>query len=151
MEEKRIVEEFFQTIEKNDFLKAHLYLDDNFKVTGVAPEPLGAKEFLGVHKALGIGMPDFRFNYKIEDIRNNIVNAKVKITGTHTKEMPAPIPMVDKIPATNKKVQMPEENVRVTLKDNKISEVYLEPTPGGGILGILKQIGVDVTKAEPSY
>lgn len=150
MEEKRIVEELFQAIEKNDFVKAESYFSKDFKITGVTPEPLGVKEFLGTHKALGTGIPDFRFNYKIGEIKDNVVKAKVKLSGTHTKEMPAPVPMVEKIPATNKKIQMPEENLQITLKDNKISEINLEHIPGGGVEGILKQIGVDIPKSEPS-
>jgi hypothetical protein len=147
----KIVEEFFQSIEKNDFTKAESLLSKDFKVTGVAPVPLGAKEFLGVHRAFGIGMPDFKFNYKIESEQNNIVNSKVKLTGTHTKEMPSPIPGLSNIPATNKTVRMPEEPVTIILKDNKISILHLEQVPGGGLPGVLKQIGVELPAAVYSH
>ena len=52
MEQNKIVESFFNAIEKNDFTTAESYLSNNFRITGVGPDPLGAKEYLGVHKAL---------------------------------------------------------------------------------------------------
>jgi|CZKP01.1.fsa_nt_gi hypothetical protein len=144
MEQNKIVESFFNAIEKNDFTTAESYLSSNFKVTGVGPDPLGAKEFLGVHKAFNKGMPDFKFNYKIGNVKNNIVETKVKLTGTHFKEMPAPIPGLHNIPATNKTLRMPEEKVTFTIKDNKIEKLHLESVPGGGLPGVLKQLGVEI-------
>ena len=144
MEQDKVVERFFKSIEKNDFKAAESCLTSNFKVTGVGPEPLGAKEYLGVHKAFNTGMPDFKFNYKIGDVRDNIVETKVKLTGTHFKDMPAPIPGLHNIPATNKTVRMPEERVTFTIKDNKIDKLHLESVPGGGLPGVLKQLGVAI-------
>ncbi|MDR3609114.1 MAG: ester cyclase [Ignavibacteriaceae bacterium] len=144
MENTKIVEELFQSIEKNDFTRAESLLSKDFKITGIGPEGLGAKEFLGVHKAFNKGMPDFKFNYKIGSESQNIVEAKVKLTGTHTKEMPGPIPGIHTIPATNKSLRMPEEKVKVTLKDGKIVNLYVENVPGGGVPGILKQLGVEI-------
>jgi hypothetical protein len=150
MQNTQIVEDFFKAIEKNDFTKAESYLSKDFKVTGVAPEPLGMKEFLGVHKAFNMGIPDFRFNYKIKKEKGNVVDSIVKISGTHTKEMPAPIPGIKNIPPTNKTIMMPEEPVRITLKDNKITELYLEHVQNGGLQGVLKQIGVQLPMSEPT-
>ena len=144
MEQNKIVENFFKSIEKNDFTAAESYLSKNFKVTGVGPDSLGAKEYLGVHRAFNTGMPDFKFNYKIGTLKDNVVETKVKLTGTHFKEMPAPIPGLHNIPATNKTLRMPEERVTFTIKDNKIEKLLLESVPGGGLPGVLKQLGVEI-------
>ena len=58
--------------------------------------------------------------------------------------MTAPIPGLQNIPATNKNLRMPEERVRFNLKDNKIDGLQLEQTPGGGLPGVLKQLGVEM-------
>ncbi len=144
MEQNKIVENFFTAIEKNDFTAAESYLSNTFKVTGVAPTPLSAKEFLGVHKAFNKGIPDFRFNYKIENAKDNVVESKVKLSGTHTKELPAPIPGIKNIPPTNKFLNMPEERATFTFKDNKIENLHLEKVPNGGLPGVLKQLGVEI-------
>jgi hypothetical protein len=151
MENEKIVEEYFTAIEKNDFAKAESYATKDLKVTGVGPEPLSLQQFLGVHKAFNKGMPDFRFNYKIGSVSQNIVETKVKLSGTHTKEMPAPIPGLHNIPATNKSLRMPEEKVRFTFKDNKISGIVLEKVPGGGLPGLLKQLGVEIPMETHSH
>jgi hypothetical protein len=146
MENEKIAESFFNAIEKNDFTTAENYLSNNFKITGVGPEPLGAKEFLGVHRAFNKGMPNFKFNYKIGSVSKNIVETKVKLTGTHFKDMPSPAPGFPNIPATNKTLRMPEEKVRFTFKDNKIEALHIESVPGGGLPGVLKQLGVEIPK-----
>lgn len=144
MEQNKIVESFFKAIEKSDFAAAESLASNNCKITGVGPDGLGIKEFLGVHRAFNTGMPDFKFNYKIGDVKNNIVETKVKLTGTHFKDMPAPIPGLSTIRATNKTIRMPEERVTFTIKDNKIEKLHLESVPGGGLPGVLKQLGVEI-------
>jgi len=144
MEQNKIVENFFKSIEKSDFTTAESLVTNNFKITGVGPEPLGIKEFLGVHRAFNTGMPDFKFNYKIGAVKNNVVETKVKLTGTHFKDMPSPAPGFPNIPATNKTLRMPEETVTFTLKDNKIESLKLGTIAGGGLPGVLKQLGVEI-------
>jgi len=144
MELNKIAESFFNSIENKDFKKVESLLTNNFKITGVSPEPLGVKEMIGALRAYTTGMPDFRFNYKVGSVSKNIVESKVKITGTHLNEMPAPMPGVPDIPATNKRINMPEEKIRFTFRDNKIEFLNIETTPDGGIPGVLKRLGVEI-------
>src|ERR1035437_6678146 len=133
MENSKIVEEVFSGMERNDFAKAESYASKDMKVTGPAPVPLGVNEFFGAMKALVTGIPDWKFNYKVGSESKNIVETKVKITGTHTKGMPSPLPGVKNIAPTNKTIKMPEEKVTFTFKDNKIINVNVEKVQGGGI------------------
>jgi hypothetical protein len=113
-------------------------------VEGVGPSTLNRTEFLNVHRSLNTGLPDFSFNHRIVKESGEQVEVKVRLTGTHKKDMHPPIPGLGTIKATNKQVRMPEENVSVTVKNNKITKVLLQQVPGGGLPGLLKQIGVDV-------
>lgn len=144
MELNMIVESFFNAVENKDFTIVESLLTNNFRITGVSPEPLGVKEMIGALRAYTTGMPDFRFNYKIGSVSKNIVESKIKITGTHLNEMPGPIPGIPNIPATNKRINMPEEKVIFTIKDNKIESLNIETTPDGGIIGVLKRLGVEI-------
>ena len=144
MKAGKIVEEFLTAIENNDFTKADNFLSKNFKVTGVSPEPLGSNEFLGVHRAFNKGMPDFRFNHRVVEESGDRVFVRVQLTGTHTNTIPSPIPGVKDVPATNKQVKMPEEQVEFTVKDNKITKLNLKHVQDGGLIGILKQLGVEL-------
>jgi hypothetical protein len=148
MENSKIVENVLSLMEKNDFVKAETYISKDMKVTGVAPVPLGANEFIGTMKALVTGIPDWKFNYKIGSESKNIVETKLRITGTHTREIPSPMPGIKNIAATNKTIRMPEEKVTFTLNNNKIVNLNVELVEGGGIPGLLKLLGVEVpTKA----
>jgi hypothetical protein len=144
MENDEVVESFFQAIEKKDYSKVESLVTINFKAIGIGTEPLGIKEFLVMNRAYKTGMPDYKFNYKIGSVSQNIVEAKVRPTGTHSKDMPSPIPGLNNIPATNRSLNLPEDKVRFTIKDNKIERIQLEEIPGGRIARILKQLGVEI-------
>ena len=144
MKASEVVRDFFTAIEKNDFKKAESYASKNCIVEGVGPTNLNITEFLGVHRALNTGLPDFSFNHKIEKETTDQVDVKVRLTGTHKKDMQAPIPGLGTIKATNKQVKMPEEKVSVTVKNDKITNIRLQEVPNGGLTGLLKQIGVDI-------
>ena len=144
MENAKIVEEVFSGMERNDFAKAESYASKDMKVTGPAPIPLGANEFFGTMKALVAGIPDWKFNYKIGRESNNIIETKIKITGTHTREMPSPLPGLKNIPLTNRTIRMPEETVTFTFNNNKVINVNVEKVQDGGVPGLLKQLGVEV-------
>ncbi|MGE5621335.1 MAG: ester cyclase [archaeon] len=144
MSPANIVEEFLIAIEQRNFNKAEELLSNSFKVTGVGPDTLDASSFMSIHRALGNGMPDFRFNYEFTKEKGGIVNVKMHITGTHTKSMPAPYAGLRTIPPTNKTVNMPEEPVEFTVRDNKIQKMQVTNVEGGGLPGLLKQIGVEL-------
>ena len=144
MENSKIVEEIFAGMERNDFTKAESYASKDLKVTGVAPVPLGANEFFGTMKALVTGIPNWKFNYKIGSESKNIVETKLRITGTHTREIPSPLPGVKNVAPTNKTVRMPEERVTFTFNNNKLVNINVEKVEGGGVPGLLKQLGVEI-------
>jgi SnoaL-like polyketide cyclase len=146
MKPSEVVSSFMAAIEAENFTKAESLVSDKLEVHGVSPTPLGKKEYLGVHWALSSGLPDFKFNHKITKEEGDVVHHTVQITGTHTREMQAPIPGMQNIPATGKSVNMPEETVKITVAGDQIVRIDLQPVPDGGIPGLLKQIGVDLPK-----
>ncbi|MCU7495670.1 MAG: ester cyclase [Ignavibacteria bacterium] len=144
MSPANIIEEFLIAIEQRNFTKAEDLLSNSFKVTGVAPDTLDASGFMSIHRALGNGIPDFRFNYEFLKEKGGAVNVRFHITGTHTKSMPAPYAGLRTIAPTNKSVNMPDEQVEFTVRDNKIQKLQVTHVEGGGLPGLLKQIGVDL-------
>jgi predicted ester cyclase len=148
MEKTQIVKNLLTSMEQGNFEQVDNMVTDDFIFSGPVPKPIGKKEFKEIHKKLLQGMPDFKFNLKNLNESGNVVNASVQVGGTHTKELPSLMPGIQSVPATNKKVQNPEENVTFTFKGDKISAMTVEKLPNGGAAGILKQLGVTVpTKA----
>ena len=144
MENSKIVEEVLTGLERNDFTKVEPYFSNDMKVTGVTPVPLGVNEFFGTMKALVTGIPDWKFNYKIGSESKNIVEIKVKITGTQTREIPSFIPGVKNIAPSNRTIRMPEEKGTFTFNNGKIINFNSEKVAGGGVPGLLKQLGVEI-------
>lgn len=144
MDQKLIVEDFLRAIEKDDIKKAETLLSWNCKITGLEPDPIIPKEYLMLQHALKAGIPDLKLNHKIVREKNNVVEIKLQLTGTQTKTIPEPIPGMKEIQPTNKTLKMPEEPVQITLKENKIEEIRFEKVQGGGLQGILKQLGVEM-------
>ncbi|MGE5431984.1 MAG: ester cyclase [Syntrophomonadaceae bacterium] len=139
-----IVEEFLIAIEQRNFTKAEDLLSNSFRVTGVGPVALDGSDFMSVHRALGSGIPDFRFNYEFLKEKAGLVTAKFHITGTHTKSLPAPYSGLRTTAPTNKSINMPDEIVEFNVRDNKIQKMQVTHVEGGGLPGLLKQIGIEM-------
>ncbi|MEJ2635584.1 MAG: ester cyclase [Calditrichia bacterium] len=146
MKASEVVSKLISAIESEDYSAAEKLINKSGAVTGVGPNPISLDEFLNVHRALSSGLPDFRFNHKIITEDGNRVMATVHLTGTHSREMKAPLPGMRNIPATNRQVKMPEEHIQIWVDKDKISKIELEKVEGGGLPGILKQLGVEMPK-----
>ena len=113
---------------------------EDFVITGATPQPLNKEAFIGLMHATLTAMPDWAFNASGFEEDGDTVTLKSRITGTHTG--PLELPGMPPIPATGKKVALPEETQIYTLRDGKLVKLQVEDVPGGGIPGMLQQIGV---------
>ncbi|WIG58699.1 MAG: hypothetical protein OJF49_001445 [Ktedonobacterales bacterium] len=136
------VQTVLAAIEATDWERARSYLADDFTFGGAVPEPIGADAWLGVHRALAAAMPDFSFNARGIHDENGRVAGQVQITGTQTRELALPIAGLAPIPPTGKRVSLPTENVTVTMRGDKLATYVVSEVAGGGLPGILSQLGV---------
>lgn len=134
-----VVTSLDKEISGGDLSKAGQYMSDDFKFTGVGPEPLGKDATLGVWTTLRAAMPDFSHNLKVLRESGNIVYGTVEVTGTHTGTLS--LPNGPTLRATERKLKNPLERVAVTVRDGKVTEWEVEHVPGGGLGGILGQLG----------
>jgi predicted ester cyclase len=119
-------------------------LTDDMVFAGPVPQPVGKHEFVGLMTAMVAGMPDWKFNATDFKQNGNQVTATLQITGTQTGELNLPMPGLPKLPATGKHVSLPKEPTTFTVKDDKISRLESTNVPGGGVAGVLAQLGVSV-------
>lgn len=147
MNAQEITAKVLRAIEEQDWAGAQAWLTDDFTFSGAMPKPISGQEWLGVHRALANAMPDFRFNYAATSGDNGTAEGTVSLTGTNTGELAVPIPGIPRVPATGKHIALPKERFQATARDNKLSNYKVEPVPDGGVLGILKQMGVAVPNA----
>jgi predicted ester cyclase len=135
-----------EALEKGDREGAGQYVTDDFTVTGPTPDPIGKAEFLGLHYILAQAFPDFSFNVIQVKQQGDEVEGTIHITGTQTgvldvSEIGLPIPPLQ---PTGKKVVMPEEHPVLTIRGDKFSSLHLPKVPGGGLPGILQQLGLQM-------
>jgi predicted ester cyclase len=119
-------------------------LTDDMVFAGPVPQPVGKREFVGLMTAMVAAMPDWKFNATDFKENGNQVTLTFQITGTQTGELNLPMPGFQKLPATGKHVSLPKEPTTVTVKDGKISRLEAAVVPGGGVMGVLAQLGVPV-------
>ena len=113
---------------------------DDFVMTGATPQALNKEAFVGLMHATLTAMPDWAFNVSSYAEEGNTVIVKSHITGTQTG--PLELPGMPPIPATGIKVALPEETQTYIVRDGKLASLHVEDVPGGGIPGMLSQLGV---------
>jgi len=133
-------------IEKGRLEDASRYLSDDFVFSGPVPKPIAKEEWLGVQGKLGLAFPDWSFNLRDVSNTGQGCRCKIQITGTHTGDLDLEneldIPMAR---ASYKSIKLPEEICDLTFENGRVSAFrVLNVTTDGGIMGIFKQIGVEV-------
>ncbi len=139
-----LVKAGFATSEAGQPGKFAEYLADDLVFAGPVPEPVGKREFIGIQTAMVAAMPDWKFNGKDFKQDGDKVTATFQITGTQTRELNLPMPGFPKVPASGKHVSLPQEGMTFTVKDGKISRIESAAVPGGGVMGVLAQLGVQL-------
>ncbi len=144
MRKSELVKSLFTAIEQSKFDQAANCVNEDFTFNGPFPKPIKKKEWLTLYKNLMAGIPDLKFNLNNLTESGNVVNGSVQLSGTHTQELPPLLPGTPSVPATNKKIQLPKENVAFTFKNEKISIMTVEKISTAGVVGLLNEVGVPV-------
>ncbi len=101
---------------------------------------LGKAPALKMLRALYTGFPDWDYKYRgIEDRGQGNFAIMWDQGGTHTGTWA--MPGMDPIAPTGRTVRIPPHYFYYRVKDDKLTLIFPEPTPGGAPRGILEQIG----------
>jgi hypothetical protein len=133
--------------EANDLNKVASLLSDDFVLTGPAPVPLNKEAYLAFQSVHNVAFLDWKLNVSAWQENGDTVRATIGITGTQTgvfdvSKLGLPIPPV---PATGKFTRWPVgEELIFTIKGDKIIAAHATTLPGGGVMGTLERLGVNV-------
>jgi len=145
-----IVTAFMEALETKEFDKAATNLSDIFQFSGSTPLPLNKDQFIRYSSDLAEGMPNLSYHFHdIQEVEETLgegdrVRAAIQITGTHTNTfqiVPLGLPLM---PETNNSVSLPLEHWEYVVKGNTIASLRVEQVAGGGIAGMLQQLGIDI-------
>lgn len=118
------------------------YLSDDFQFSGPTPEPVGKGPYIGLTKAMLAAFPDINYNARATSVEGDVIKTTSQLTGTHTADLDLTPMGMGVIPPTGKSFSNPVEAGEMRVKDGKVVSWEIERTEGGGLVGILAQIGV---------
>lgn len=142
MDTKQVVEDFMTAFEKGDREACLACLSDDFTFSGPVPKPLNAHEWIGTAAGMLAGLPDINYNMKIVGVDGEKATVSSQLAGTHTADLDLSKMGLGLFPATGKSFSNPEEQGVMTVANGKITSYDITPVEGGGLMGILTQLGV---------
>jgi hypothetical protein len=126
----------------NNVNAAESYLTpDAMAAGGVLPQPIPAKEAIGLMSALNTAFPDLKFDIQSVTVNGNQATVQAIWSGTNNGALN--MPGMPNIPATGKQVSVKDTYI-VTVQGDKVSRIEVASPPDGGIPAALGQIGVKV-------
>jgi predicted ester cyclase len=108
---------------------------------GVLPQAIPAMEALKIMSGLTDAIPDLKFDIQQVTVNGNQATVKVQWSGTNTGQLSLPIPGMQPIPPTGKKVSV-KDTYLITVQGDKVSHFTVESPADGGIPAALAQMGV---------
>lgn len=142
MDEVETTVTFFKAIENKDWRSLEELLADDFRYYGPLPDPFDGKVWLQFQRAVQKAFPDWAYNIAKVEKQADTVHVKVHITGTHSEALELPWPGIPLIPPTGRKIEMPDEDAFVKVKEGKVKELRVEMQLHGGLPGLLEQLGL---------
>jgi len=128
----------------NDVNAAESYLTpDAVSAGGVLPQPIPAKEAIGMLSALKTAFPDLMFDIQDVAVKGNQATVQAIWSGTNKGPLNLPMPGMPSIPPTGKQVSVKDTYI-VTVEGDKVSRIEVDSPPDGGVPAALNQIGVKV-------
>ena len=110
---------------------------------GVLPQPIPVMEAMKVMSGLTTAFPDLKFDIQQVIVNGNQATVKAHWSGTNTGPLSLPMPGMQTIPATGKKVSVKDTYI-VTVQGDKVSHMKVDSPADGGIPGAIAQLGVKV-------
>ena len=108
---------------------------------GMLPQPIPAMEALKVTGGLTTAFPDLKFDVQQVTVNGDQATVKVQWSGTNTGELSLPIPGMQPVPPTGKKVSVKDTYI-ITVQGDKVSHFTVKSPADGGIPAALAQMGV---------
>jgi hypothetical protein len=144
MQIQDITNQVLDGLEKGEIKSTANRYADNFTFSGPVPMPLNKNQFMDLMSKVLTGVPNWKFNRHDLRVEGQTVLVPVQVTGTQTQTLPGLMPGMPDLPATNRAFRIPPEVIRVTYQGERIVDIHVDPVPGGGIPGMLEQLGVAV-------
>lgn len=146
MNSQETVQTLMDSVQRGDFDKAKTLLSDDFQFKGLIPRPINGKTWLRMSASLKMAFAGLNYHFKVDSANGNVVNTTSQMSGNNRGAFDLTGLRMGVISATNKDFSTATEKIKITVKDDKVSSWVVEPTEGAGLMAILKQLGVKLSK-----
>jgi hypothetical protein len=142
MNSQETVQALMDSVQRGDFDRAKTLLSDDFRFKGMIPRAINGKIWLRMGASLKMAFSGLNYHFKMDGADGNVVNTTSQMSGNNRGAVDLTGLHMGVISATHKNFSTATENNKITVKDEKVSSWVVEPTEGGGLMGILGQLGV---------
>jgi len=145
MNPRETVQALLDSVQRGDFQKAKFLVSNDCQFSGPVPEPIKREAWMGMNKNLKKACPNLDYHFHVERVdglNGHLVKISAELKGTQSGVLDLSPVGLGVTPATNKSFATPREHVKVTIKDSKVASWVVEPIEGGGLMGILTQLGL---------
>ena len=146
MNSQETVQALMDAVQKGDYDKAKILLSDDFQFKGLIRRPINGRTWLKMIASLRMAFNGLNYHFKVDSAHGNIVNTTSQMSGNNRGAFDLTGLRMGVISATNKDFSTATEKIKITVKDDKVSSWVVEPTEGAGLMVILKQLGVKLSK-----
>jgi len=147
MNPREIVQALLDSVQRGDFQKANFLVSKDCQFSGPVPELLQREAWMGMNKNLKKACPNLDYHFhvdRVDGLNGHLVKISAELTGTQSAVLDLGPVGLGVSPATDKSFATPREQGRVTIRDSKVASWVVEPVEGGGLMGILSQLGLTV-------
>lgn len=139
-----IVKRALKLAEKGDMETLGELMSDDFAFTGATPQPMNKTQFIELIQTLVTAIPDWQFNATNVSAAGDNVRMVNRITGRNTGRLNFPAMGLNSVPPTGQRVELPPETIDTVVRNGKIVAYIATHAQGGGLVGILTQLGIKV-------
>ena len=144
MSNLEVAKRFADLLEAGDVKGLQPLLADDFRAKGATRE-LTKQQALGYLQIFFTAFPDHRFGFTDFEEKGDWVHCTGQETGTHKGVLDLnPFAMPISLPPTGKSFKLPKSLYSFRVAGDKVTYYNEEAVQGGGLAGILEQLGVQL-------
>ena len=137
-----VVKRFADLLESGDVKGLQALMADDFRAKGATRE-LTKQQALGYLQIFFTAFPDYRIGFTDFEEKGDVIQCSGRETGTHLGVLDLkPLGMPVSLPPTGKSFKLPKSIYTFRVAGDKVTYYGEEAVEGGGLAGILAQLGV---------
>jgi hypothetical protein len=142
MEPQKVVQAFYDELSTSGPETAAAYLAEDYAVEQPGAPVQGKAHWLALWRMWQDGFSDIAIKYELHGVEGNLVRGRSRVTATHTGDLDLGQLGMGVVAATGKSVTTVSA-IDFIVEGGKIVSGVAKPEAGGGIPGLLAQLGVE--------